>query len=68
MTITNTGNESDRLIGGSTDIARYFEVLEMSMEIGVRKMRSMLNGLEIKLGARTFWLSQRAYRQTKQLV
>ena len=50
MTITNTGNESDRLIGGSTDIARYFEVHEMSMETGVRKMRSMINGLEIKLG------------------
>ena len=50
MTITNTGNESDRLIGGSTDLARYFEVHEMSMDTGVRKMRSMLNGLEIKLG------------------
>ena len=25
MTINNTGNAPDRFIGGSTDIARYFE-------------------------------------------
>jgi len=50
MKITNTGTATDRLIGGSTDVAGRFEVHEMSMDNGVMKMRSVADGLEIKPG------------------
>jgi copper(I)-binding protein len=50
MTITNTGNAPDRLVGGSTDIARRFEVHEVSMTNGVMKMRALPKGIEIKPG------------------
>jgi copper(I)-binding protein len=48
MTIQNTGKESDRLVGGSTDIAGKFQVHEMSMSGGMMKMRELSNGLELK--------------------
>src|SRR5262249_48202969 len=48
--ITNTGNSSDRLIGGSSDVSTRFEVHEMSMDNGVMKMRPVTNGIEIKPG------------------
>jgi copper(I)-binding protein len=50
MKITNTGKETDRLIGGTLDQARRFEVHEMTMDNGVAKMRPLTNGLEIKPG------------------
>jgi copper(I)-binding protein len=50
LKITNTGNAPDRLVGGSTDIAKTFEVHEMSMENGVMKMRPVAGGIEIKPG------------------
>jgi copper(I)-binding protein len=50
MTITNTGTEPDRLIGGSLPQAGKFEVHEMSMENNVMKMRPISGGLEIKPG------------------
>ena len=50
MTITNTGNELDKLIGGSTSVSSKFEVHEMSMDNGVMKMRPVTGGLEIKPG------------------
>ena len=50
LTITNTGTTPDRLIGGSTDVSKGFEIHEMSMDKGVMKMRLMPNGLEIKPG------------------
>ena len=50
MTITNTGTVPDRLIGGTTDIAKGFEVHEMKMEGGVMKMRPVAGGIEIKPG------------------
>ena len=50
MKITNTGTTSDRLVGGSTDISRRFEVHEMKMDGGVMKMRPVANGIEIKPG------------------
>jgi periplasmic copper chaperone A len=50
MTITNTGTAPDRLIGGSTDVARSFEVHEMTMDGGVMKMRAVAGGIEIKPG------------------
>jgi copper(I)-binding protein len=50
MTITNTGTEPDRLIGGSLPQAGKFEVHEMRMENNVMKMRPISSGLEIKPG------------------
>ena len=50
MTVTNTGATPDRLVGGSTDISKSFEVHEMSMDNGVMKMRMLAKGLEIKPG------------------
>ncbi|MBO0766818.1 MAG: copper chaperone PCu(A)C [Hyphomicrobiaceae bacterium] len=50
LKIENTGNEPDRLIGGSTDIAGKFEVHEMKMEGGVMKMRQLPEGLVLKPG------------------
>lgn len=49
--ITNTGSAPDRLIGGSVDVAKKFEVHEMSMDGGVMKMRELKDGLEIPPGA-----------------
>jgi len=50
MTIINTGNVSDRLLGGSSDASNRFEIHEMSMENGVMKMRPLGKGLELKPG------------------
>jgi copper(I)-binding protein len=50
MTIINSGTAPDRLIGGSTDVAKSFEVHEMKMDGGVMKMRRVANGIEIKPG------------------
>jgi copper(I)-binding protein len=51
MKITNTGTTPDRLLGGSAEVAKRFELHEMSMEGGVMKMRELSNGLEIPPGA-----------------
>jgi copper(I)-binding protein len=51
MTITNTGTEPDRLIGGALPRAGRFEVHEMRTENGVMTMRPLAQGLEIKPGA-----------------
>lgn len=48
--LTNTGATPDRLVGGSSEISKRFEVHEMSMENGVMKMREMPKGIEIKPG------------------
>jgi copper(I)-binding protein len=50
LTITNTGTTPDRLVGGSTEVSKGFEIHEMSMDNNVMKMRMMPNGLEIKPG------------------
>lgn len=50
MTITNTGKETDRLIGGSALVSGKFEVHEMAMENNVMKMRAVAGGIEIKPG------------------
>jgi periplasmic copper chaperone A len=50
MTITNTGTASDRLVGGSSDLAARFEIHTMNMDNGVMKMRPVANGVEIKPG------------------
>ena len=51
LTITNTGNEADRLVGGSVPIAKSVEVHDMAMEGDVMKMRHLDKGLEIAAGA-----------------
>src|SRR5262245_11095199 len=50
LKITNTGAESDRLVGGSLPIAGAVEVHQMSMTDGVMNMRKLEAGLEIKPG------------------
>jgi len=51
LKITNSGTTPDRLLGGSTAIARRFELHEMSMDGGMMKMRELKDGLEIAPGA-----------------
>lgn len=50
LTITNNGTTPDRLIGGSTPVAKEFEIHNMSNQNGVMKMRPLADGLEIKPG------------------
>jgi periplasmic copper chaperone A len=50
MKITNTGQQADRLIGGSLPGATKFEVHEMTTTNNVMKMRRLEHGLEIKPG------------------
>jgi len=50
LTITNNGTAPDRLIGGSTDVARAVEIHEMTMNDGVMKMRPVPDGLLIEPG------------------
>ena len=50
MTITNSGTEPDRLIGGTLPQAGRFEIHEMKMEGGMMQMREVKGGLEIKPG------------------
>ena len=49
-TITNTGTEPDRLIGGSAPFSERFEVHEMSVTDGVMRMSEIDGGLEIGPG------------------
>jgi hypothetical protein len=51
MKIINTGTTPDRLTGGSVEIAKGFEIHEMSMDNGVMKMRELKDGLAIPAGA-----------------
>jgi periplasmic copper chaperone A len=51
MKITNTGTTPDRLVSGSSEIAKRFEIHEMSMDGGVMKMRELKDGVEIAPGA-----------------
>ena len=48
--ITNTGQQPDRLTGGSLPVATKVEVHEMAMNEGVMKMRRLENGIEIGPG------------------
>lgn len=50
LTITNTGTEPDRLVGGTTGVAKSLELHQMSMDNGIMKMRPVTGGLEIKPG------------------
>lgn len=50
LTITNSGTAPDRLVGGSSDVSKHFEIHEMAMDNSVMKMRPLAAGLEIKPG------------------
>lgn len=50
LKITNNGTAPDRLLGGSSEAAKSFELHVMSMENGVMKMRPVEGGIEIKPG------------------
>lgn len=51
VTIVNSGNEPDKLVGGSFALAGRAEVHEMKMEGDVMKMRQLEGGLDIPAGA-----------------
>jgi hypothetical protein len=50
LTITNTGSEPDRLIGGTLAQAGRFEVHQMKMDGGMAQMREVKGGLVIGPG------------------
>jgi periplasmic copper chaperone A len=50
MTIRNTGDEDDRLVGGSAPFAGKVEVHEMKMDGDIMKMRPIVGGLVIPAG------------------
>ena len=50
LTIENKGAASDRLLGGSGDIAGKIEVHEMAMNNGVMTMRPLDKGLTVEPG------------------
>ena len=50
LTIENKGSTSDRLIGGSADVAARVEVHEMATDNGVMTMRPLDGGLTIEPG------------------
>jgi periplasmic copper chaperone A len=50
LTITNTGREPDRLVGGSVEVAGRFEIHEMSVTDGVMRMRPV-DGITVAPGA-----------------
>jgi periplasmic copper chaperone A len=60
LSITNTGSEPDRLVGGSSPVAKEFELHEMRMDRGIMKMRAVEGGLEIGPG-KTVTLSPSGY-------
>jgi len=51
LKITNTGTTPDRLTGGSTELAKRFEIHEMSMDGGVMRMREVKEGVAVAPGA-----------------
>ena len=51
VTVTNTGDSEDRLIGGSFDLAGRVEVHEMAVTDGVMRMKQVEGGLKIAPGA-----------------
>jgi copper(I)-binding protein len=50
MKITNDGQATDKLLGGSADAGSGFELHESTVENGIAKMRPVKDGLEIKPG------------------
>jgi len=50
MTIANTGDGADRLLGGTTPVAQEVQVHTVDMTGGVMRMRQLKDGLEIPAG------------------
>src|SRR3954463_2048538 len=50
LTVENKGSASDRLMGGSGDVAGRVEIHEMAMDNGVMRMRPLDKGLDIEPG------------------
>ncbi|MEC7761703.1 MAG: copper chaperone PCu(A)C [Pseudomonadota bacterium] len=50
MTITNTGDTDDRLIGAASEVADRMEIHEMAMDGDVMRMRELADGLAIPAG------------------
>ena len=50
LTITNTGTEPDRLLGGSSDGAKAVEIHESTVVDGVARMRPVKEGVTIAPG------------------
>lgn len=50
LTITNTGTEPDRLLGGSSNAAEAVQIHESTMTDGVARMRPVENGIAIAPG------------------
>lgn len=51
VTVTNTGDSEDLLIGGAFDLAGRVEVHEMAVTDGVMRMKQLEGGLKIAPGA-----------------
>jgi len=47
MRLVNKGNEADRLVGGTTDVAQAVEIHETVVENDVMKMQMLAGGLEV---------------------
>lgn len=50
LTITNTGDVADRLVGGSAAFSNIIEIHDMTMENNVMRMFPLEDGLEIPAG------------------
>ena len=53
LTISNTGREADRLVGGSSPLAAQVQLHSMTMQGGVMRMRPVLGGLAVAPGGST---------------
>ena len=51
MTIKNNGTTSDRLVGGSIEVADRFDLHAMTMENDISKMRDLSGTIDFKPGA-----------------
>ena len=68
--ITNTGQESDRLLGGSLPLATEVEVDETVMSNGVAKMWRIEGGLDwsrANSGTQAWWLSSDVHGVARRL-
>jgi copper(I)-binding protein len=50
MTITNTGDQSERLVSAKTDAAQTVQLHSMETKDGVMRMRELVDGLDIPAG------------------
>jgi copper(I)-binding protein len=53
LQIRNNGTSADRLIGGSSNVAKRFELHSMTLDQGVMRMRQLKQGLELRPGETT---------------